>query len=87
MLQQCYLFNSVLRGTNNTLCTTISLFSRSEKKGGNQSHTEMAFATDSLQSDTQYLPVSSTAPTKDGVSYGERELERKEEGVEGVERH
>lgn len=37
----------------------------------------MAFAADSPQSDTQYLPVSSSAPTKDGESYEEREVEWK----------
>lgn len=57
---------------------------KKKRKGGrNQSHTEIA--TDFLQSDTQYLPVSSTAATKDGGSYEEWELERGKRGsVEGV---
>lgn len=53
---QYYLFNLVLEKQIIYLCTIISLYScLVEKKGRNQSHTEMAFATDSLQSDRQYL--------------------------------
>lgn len=51
-----------------------------QRKGRNQSRSEIA--TDFLQSDTQYLPVSAAAATKDGRSDEEWEFERKGGGTD-----
>lgn len=51
-------------------CSTASCRKREETKVGEK-------ATDFLQSDTQYLPVSAAAATKDGRSDEEWEFRRR----------
>lgn len=48
----------------------------------NKDTPQMHFTTSSLQSDTQYLPVSSESPTKDGERHEEQEREKKEQESE-----